>query len=170
MSLRLHHYLYILPLFLFLGMGSAGISAWLDNNEIRKGLEDEAAVHAIVAAQWPSELAPPEGAVLPQPSDPGARLAELHRSLWIRTIIWAATALIIGLAVAEVLTQVSLRELRLLQRSATALMAGSFDHEHTAGLIREYAELDSTMGTLARVLHDNSRKKRAQMLKHDVSG
>jgi hypothetical protein len=168
MTLRTHHYLSIIPLFLMLGAGNVGISAWLDYREIRDSLAEEALVHQVVAESWPKELPIPSGTTFPKPEDPAIRLAALEKTLWARAFSFVGAALAVGVLVAEILTFLSLRELRLLQRSAEALAQEQSRRSSGAGgLIKEYAELDATLTTLAQIMKDNSRQARVRMLNHD---
>jgi hypothetical protein len=168
MTLRAHHYLSIIPLFLILGAGNAGISAWLDYREIRDSLAEEAMVHQVVGESWPEELPIPSGTQFPKPDAPAIRLAALENVLWMRAFSFVVSALAVGVLVAEILTFLSLRELRLLQQSAIALaQKNSPRASGTGGLIKEYAELDATLTTLSQIMKDNSRQARLRMLNHD---
>lgn len=167
MTLRRHHYLAILPLFALLGVANALLSAWLDHTEVSAGLREEATTLAAIEAAWPADLPPPPGFVALAPADADARLAALRQTIWQRGVLFTLAALLAGILVAELLTRLSLRELRLLQHTADRLADGLPDAPAPDGRIREFADLGSTLGTLSQILQENIRHTRTRLLRHD---
>lgn len=167
MTLRRHHYLAILPLFILLGVANSLLSAWLDYREVSAGLREEAATLAAIEKAWPAGLPTPPGFAPPAPPDAEARLAELRTHLWKRAALFTSAALLAGLLVAEILVRLSLRELRLLQGTADRLADGQPETAPATGLIREFADLGSTLGTLSQILQENIQHTRSRLLRHD---
>jgi hypothetical protein len=167
MTLRTHHYLSILPLFLLLGIANSALSAWLDTQELRSSLEQERRILETVETHWPQSLLPTYGYVAPQPTPAEERLDRLYQTLWLRAFVFTGVALLAGILVAEILTRLSLRELRLLSTSAEQLSQGLQQSTADGGKIREFADLGSTLATLSQILQENDQQNRIRLLRHD---
>lgn len=167
MTLRTHHYLSILPLFLLLGVANSALSAWLDTREVSSSLEQERQVLTTVETHWPESLLPSYGFVPPEPTPAAQRLEILYESLWLRGLIFTGAALLAGILVAEILTRLSLRELQILSKSALQLSQGLQQSTESGGKIREYGDLGSTLTTLSQILQENDQQNRIRLLRHD---
>ncbi len=167
MSLRTHHYLSILPLFLLLGVANAALSAWLDYREVSSSLEQEHHILETTATIWPEALLPAYDYVPPEATPASQRLEQLSQTLWLRAILFTSSALLAGVLVAEILTRLSLRELRILLTAAHQLAEDLSESPSGGGKIREYADLGSTLTTLSEILQENDQHNRIRLLRHD---
>lgn len=167
MSLRFFHYLFILPLFIVLGLANAGLSAYLEYQEVQASLAEEMFIVASIQAEWPAHLPSPNVVNAPSVSDQEAVLADLKRSLWLRALFFSVAGLFVGVFVSELLTRLSLREIKLLQHPASQIAEGHTDVSVTPGRIREYADLGGTLNTLAQILRENFQHTRSRLLRSD---
>ncbi|MCC5790281.1 MAG: hypothetical protein JJT75_11645 [Opitutales bacterium] len=167
MTLRLHHYLAILPVFLLLGAAIAGLSAFLEYQETLENLQEEFALASQFSNLWAAEEKPPEtfGNYLLGSSE--ERLEELSELLWLRAFWFVFSAFLAGLFLCEILVRINRRELAVLNRAADQLLQDQRVELSSRELIKEYADLGTTFSTLSQILQDNSEQTRCRLLQHE---
>lgn len=167
MNLRWRHYLSILPLFLLLAASSTGLSTWIDYRQVLDNLQEEEKVIQQFELLWPVSQSNIDDSLQSSLTDPQYRLAKLKADALRRAVIFFLISILAGLLACEILIQVNKRELYFIGELTSELNKGNPPKSGHATIIREYADLVSSLGTLSKIKEEKSMQTRSKLLSHE---